>query len=101
MATGSDACGSVTITYSDSVTTNCGGTKVVSRLWTATDACGNATNGLQTLTMQDTTPPTLDVPRGVVLDCPADITPARNGTATALDACGSVTVSYNDSVTTN
>ena len=98
MATGLDACGSVTITYSDSVSNSCGGTKVVSRLWTATDACGNATNGLQTITVRDTTPPALTVPANVVLECPGDISTNKNGMATALDACGSVTITYSDSV---
>jgi hypothetical protein len=98
MATGFDACGSVTITYSDSISNGCGGTKVVSRLWTATDACGNATNRLQTLTVRDTTPPALTVPASVVLECPGDISTAKNGTATGLDACGLVTITYSDSI---
>ena len=34
----------VTMTYSDSVSNGCGGTKVICRVWTATDECGNATN---------------------------------------------------------
>ena len=72
VATGLDACGSVAITYSDSVSNGCGGTKIISRLWTATDECGNSTNALQTLTVRDTTPPALICPANVVLECPAD-----------------------------
>ena len=98
MATALDACGSVTITYSDSISNGCGGTKVVSRLWTATDQCGNSTNGLQTITVRDTTPPALTVPANAVLECPGDISTTRNGVATGLDACGSVTITYSDSI---
>jgi hypothetical protein len=98
MATGLDACGSVTITYSDSTSNGCGGTKVVSRLWTATDQCGNSTNALQTITVRDTTPPALTVPANAVLECPGDTSTSKNGTATGLEACGSVTITYNDSI---
>ena len=56
-ATAQDACSAVTVTYSDAVTNGCGGAKIIWRLWTATDACGNATNAVQTITVRDTTPP--------------------------------------------
>jgi hypothetical protein len=52
-------CGQATVSYSDVVTSGCGGTKVVARTWTATDICGNATNAVQLITVQDTTPPTI------------------------------------------
>ena len=86
------------VSYSDVVSNSCGGSKVISRLWTATDACGNATNALQIITVRDTTRPSITRPADVVLECPADISPAKNGTATGVDACGSVTVTYSDSV---
>ena len=37
-------------------------------------------------------------PADVVLECPADISTNKNGVATALDACGAVTITYSDSV---
>ena len=86
------------LNYSDVVSNGCGGTKVVSRLWTATDACGNATNGLQTITVRDTTPPALRLPADRVLDCPGDTRTNVTGVAIAPDACGSVTISYSDVV---
>jgi hypothetical protein len=46
-ATGSDAAGGVTITYSDSVS----GDSII-RTWTATDDCGNTTSGAQTITIE-------------------------------------------------
>src|SRR5207249_2889345 len=62
VASAQDGCGPVTITYSDSTSNNCGGTKVVSRLWTATDGCNNSASCLQTITVRDTTPPALRLP---------------------------------------
>src|SRR5206468_3404126 len=101
VATAQDTCSSVTITFNDSVTNNCAGTKVIARTWTATDACGNAASCVQTITVRDITAPTITCPADVVLDCPADTGTNNTGVATAQDACGSVTITYTDSVTNN
>src|SRR5262249_24564707 len=77
----------------------CGGTKVISRTWTATDACGNRANALQTITVRDITPPIITVPASVTLECGASTSPSATGAATAQDGCSSVTVTYSDSVT--
>jgi len=55
-ATAWDGCSGVTVTYSDSVSNSCGGSKVISRTWTATDQCGNIARALQTITTRDTMP---------------------------------------------
>src|SRR5206468_3001783 len=100
VATAVDGCSSVTVTYSDSVSNTCGGSKILSRTWTATDACGNSTRCVQTITMRDTTPPTITCPPNVVLECPATATGTNaTGLATAQDGCGSVSISYSDAVT--
>jgi hypothetical protein len=69
---------------------------VHTRTWTATDACGNSSTASQTISVADTTPPTVT--------CPADIeaaadqfTAANCGTnvsytVTGADGCGSATV---------
>jgi len=101
VATAVDGCSKATITYSDSVSNSCGGTKVISRLWTATDDCGNSTNATQTITVKDTLRPTLVLPPDVVLDCPATTTTNSTGVALAQDGCGSVTVTFSDSVSNN
>jgi hypothetical protein len=101
VATATDTCSQVTIRYTDSVTNNCGGTKVIARTWTATDACGNSSSCVQTITVVDTTRPSLICPTNVTLDCPADTRTNVTGVATAQDGCGTVTVSYQDAVTTN
>lgn len=98
-ATATDACNRVTITYSDSVTNQCGGTSTIRRTWTATDDCGNKSTCLQTITVRDTTPPVITCPPNRTLDCPADTSTNNTGVATATDACGTVTITFTDAVT--
>jgi probable HAF family extracellular repeat protein len=95
-ATGSDTCGSVTITHSDVSVPGCGNTEVIIRTWTATDECGNSSNCVQTIEVVDTTPPVITCPADVTLECPADTTPDATGEATATDACGDVTITHSD-----
>ena len=100
VATGSDDCGSVTITYSDSETPGaCPGAYTVSRTWTATDECGNVATCVQTITVEDMTPPTITCPADVTLECPGDTTTGNTGVATGSDDCGTVTITYSDSET--
>src|SRR5207249_1199378 len=58
-----DACGGpVVVTYTDSVSNGCGGTKLIARTWTATDQNGNVSNAVQIITVRDTTPPSIACP---------------------------------------
>jgi hypothetical protein len=100
-ATAQDDCGQVQVSYSDSVTNNCGGTKVIARTWIATDHCGNSASAVQMITVRDITPPTLTVPPSLTLDCPANTTPSNTGVATATDGCSAATVTFSDSVSNN
>ena len=97
-ATAQDGCGSVTISYADGVSNKCGGTKVISRVWTAIDECGNSASCVQTITVQDTTKPTIQLPANRVLECGDDTNPATTGLATAQDLCGQVSLRYSDVV---
>src|SRR5262249_42887403 len=101
MATAQDGCGSVTVTFSDSVSNICGGSKLISRIWRATDACGNTTNGTQLITIRDTTPPTIVAPPDLTLECPGTTTTNATGVPTVTDSCSATTVTFNDSVSNN
>src|SRR5437660_1364552 len=63
--TASDSCNSATVTQvGDDSTVNgtCAGTYSETRTWHATDACGNTSvTRSQTITVQDVTPPVIDV----------------------------------------
>src|SRR5207247_591037 len=95
-ATGSDSCGSAAITFTDTVVAGCGNTKTITRHWKATDACGNFTAGDQTITVGDTTRPSLTVPPNATVECTGDTSPAGTGTARGSDACGSVATTFTD-----
>jgi hypothetical protein len=101
VAIAQDTCGSVSVGFSDVVTTNCGGTKVIARTWTAIDSCGNSTNGIQTITVRDTIPPSLVIPPNLTLECPANTSTNNTGSASALDGCSAATVSFGDVTITN
>src|SRR5207247_5604740 len=94
-----DGCSSVTVSYSDSISNVCGGAKVISRTWTAVNPCGNSASAVQTITLQDTTPPIITCPPNLTLECPANTATNATGAATAQDACGSVILAYTDAVT--
>jgi len=59
--TATDDCdGSVTVSFSESRGDgNCPNNYTLTRTWTATDACGNTASATQTITVQDTTGPSL------------------------------------------
>src|SRR5262249_35788841 len=97
-ATAQDGCSSVTVTYSDSVTNLCGGSRIITRRWTATDGCGNAASAPQTITVRDTTPPALTLPANRVLECPGDTRTNVTGVALAQDVCSSVILTFSDIV---
>ena len=57
-ATATDNCGEVVITVEEVTTAGaCAGDYVITRTFTATDDCGNATSATQTITIIDTTAP--------------------------------------------
>ena len=56
-ATATDNCGMVTIEEAADTTYSCPNNDVVTRMFTATDECGNESTASQTITIQDTTAP--------------------------------------------
>src|SRR5207247_10118377 len=87
VATALDRCGSATISYSDVVSNSCALTRTVWRTWTATDQCGNSTNGLQTITVVDTRTPTITCPT-ISVQCAGDVPPAYANLDAVLVAGG-------------
>ncbi|MCX6873871.1 MAG: HYR domain-containing protein [Verrucomicrobia bacterium] len=88
--TASDACGgnNVTVSVLSTVTT---GTcpRVITRTWQVTDACGNSATCSQTVTVVDTTPPTLTCAPDKTVEFG---TPWSFDDPTAADACSGTNV---------
>ncbi|WP_431157951.1 Ig-like domain-containing protein, partial [Winogradskyella poriferorum] len=87
------------ITYIDTVTSTNNCPLIVLRTFTITDNCGNAVNATQTITVEDTSDPTIDTAASdstVECDGSGNTTAlnawlASNGGAVASDNCGGVT----------
>jgi hypothetical protein len=70
-ASASDSCDArPVVSHTDAVSAQtCANRLTISRLWVASDACGNSVNATQTLTVFDDTPPRLCLPADVTLTC--------------------------------
>lgn len=95
MATATDACSGVTVSYADVESFPCGGSRTVERTFTAMDGCGNQVTHVQTIQFVDSTGPVFTVlPEDMTLEC-SDALPVT--AAEASDDCGSVMISHSDS----
>ena len=89
-ATATDNCGEITIDIVETTMPGtCPGEYTVTREFTATDDCGNASSATQTITIVDTTSPLLTIPADYTAECSDDL-PMDDASAT--DNCGVVTV---------
>ncbi|MSU57413.1 MAG: HYR domain-containing protein [Pedosphaera sp.] len=81
-----------------STTTNatCGNTFTATRTWRATDACGNVSQCSQTVTVADTTAPTISCSSNKVVEAGATWT---FDAPTATDGCGTNTITVSSTVT--
>ncbi|PCJ80440.1 MAG: hypothetical protein COA49_08175, partial [Bacteroidetes bacterium] len=96
-ATASDNCGAVTIAVVETTTPGtCAGDYTITRVFTATDDCGNASSATQTITIVDTTAPVLSIPADYTAEC-SDAHPMD--AATASDNCGAVTIDVVETTT--
>lgn len=84
--TASDHCSTAPVELSEvSEPGTCVGSSTITRTWTATDTCGNASSYVQILDVIDSTPPELsDQPEDLVAECDAVPPPP---TLTASDQC--------------
>ncbi|MFV8337055.1 gliding motility-associated C-terminal domain-containing protein [Flavobacterium sp. RSP29] len=93
--TATDNCGIARIDFSETETAgNCPSSSTILRTWIATDSCNNKTTYTQTITVQDTTPPTFTAPADIIIssdeNCLADISTSSTGTVTNIkDNCDS------------
>ena len=78
----------------DTIQGNCEGEKVITRIWTLTDNCGNSTTGSQIITVTDNIKPVFaNIPVATTISCDETV-PEDPGTVTASDNCsGDVTAS--------
>ncbi|NNC51253.1 MAG: gliding motility-associated C-terminal domain-containing protein, partial [Flaviramulus sp.] len=98
--TATDNCGDAVVTVDDIITNgNCDNNYTITRTYTAMDDCGLTKTHVQTITVQDTIPPTFveSLPvSNIVVEC--DDIPAAQ-TLSATDICGSAIVTVSDSRT--
>jgi hypothetical protein len=85
--TATDNCDTPTVVYSEVRTNgNCPSNYILTRTWTATDACGNTSSKVQVITVQDTQAPVLSAaPADVTVEC--DAVPIAAANLTATDNC--------------
>lgn len=98
-ATAADNCDAApTVTFADTVTPGiCPQESVITRTWTATDACGNASSASQVITIADSVAPVLSIPADAVVECDQPTDPTSLGQATAADDCDAApTVTFSD-----
>ena len=100
--TASDNCPTApTVTATETRTNgSCLDTYILTRVWTATDACGNTATAAQILTVRDGTVPALaGVPANVTVNC--DAVPLLATNVTASDNCDLAVTITSDEVRTN
>ncbi len=107
-ATATDNCSSVLVTQSQTSSQNvdvdaCDHyTYMISRLWTATDVCGNSTTCLQTINVSDVTSPVITCPSNITVLYPGSTLPVNTGNATGTDNCDSgLSVTFTDVLSPN
>ncbi len=83
-AMASDNCGVVTVTVDADTVSTCANSYVVTRTFTATDDCMNATTAVQIITIEDTTDPVLSIPADYTAECDEELVYEN---ASATDNC--------------
>src|SRR5260370_18206585 len=85
----SDSCGGpVTVTWQgDAISSsNCPGQFIISRTYRATDLCGNSATCIQTITVNDTNPPSITCPTNLTASCAAPVPPPNTNSVITSDS---------------
>jgi uncharacterized repeat protein (TIGR01451 family) len=101
--TSTDNCGGIpTIEFAQDVTFNvaCADRYDISRIYVATDACGNTNSCVQIISVFDDVPPSITCPADQTLTCASEVDPIDLTAPSATDNCGGdVTISHvNDAI---
>src|SRR5207245_5695122 len=91
--TTSDNCGgAVTVSWQgDSLSSsNCAGQFIISRTYRAADQCGNSATCTQSITVNDTNPPSITCPSGLTATCASQVPEPKTNSVTTSDNCGGV-----------
>jgi gliding motility-associated-like protein len=97
--TADDLCSKATVNFREErIDGNCPNSYELIRTWTATDECGNTTEHVQVITVQDTTAPEFigELPKEEIFIRCEDLKQAE--TLKAIDNCGPVEVTAKDEV---
>jgi gliding motility-associated-like protein len=98
-----DICSGVELVIAiDSLQGDCPSEWMVTRTFTATDACGNSASSQQVVSVIDTVAPVFDLtslPADTLLDCASDIPTCENYAVFATDNCGTATVNCSSETT--
>ena len=104
-ATANDNCTTaddLTLTFTDDENSlnACSGTGSISRTWLVSDICGNTSNCIQEINIQDITPPSLDCPADISLHCGQQPDLVLTGQPNITDNSGAIaSVNYTDDAT--
>ena len=90
----SDVCSAATLAFEDETVIVCEGTFEMTRTWTATDACGNISQKIQKITVQDATAPVFETTvSDEFINCgEMPVFPD----VTAVDGCSNVDITFAD-----
>ncbi len=89
----------LTLTYvSESINSgNCANSYVITRIYKATDACGNHSTATQTITVSDNTKPLITPPGPITVACASDVPAPNVNSVTVSDNCSTnsaITVTF-------
>jgi len=91
MVSATDQCqGNLRIWHDKDSTVNeiCANKKTILRIYLAADACGNTSRCIQTILVNDQTPPEIICPGDTTVPCLSEVPPVNTGMVTATDDCG-------------